>query len=153
MSAAVSRRSAYAGYEDRVRRSFEQQVFMATLDATLSYVREGEVAVAVVPASRLTQQHGYVHAGVVTTIADTACGYAAYTLMPPGHEVLSVEFKINLLAPAVGHSLEACARVIRAGRLLSTCQADVFAMTDEGSAQVATMLATILGRPMRRRTE
>lgn len=138
---------AVAGFEDRVRESFGRQQFMRMLGARLELIQPGEVVVVVPAASRLTQQHGYVHAGVVTSIADTACGYAAYSIMPPDHEVLSVEFKVNLLAPAAGELMEARARVIRFGRTLSVCHADVYAVRADSRAHVATMLATIIGRP------
>jgi len=112
-------------------------------------VAAGKVVIALPAVPSLTQQHGYVHAGAITTIADTACGYAAYSLMPPGYEVLSVEFKTNLLAPASGERLEARARVVKAGRTLSVCQADVSAVAGESETHVATMTATIIGRPSR----
>lgn len=126
---------------------------MTTLGAQLESVSAGEVVVVVPSAAHLTQQHGYVHAGVVTSIADSACGYAAYSLMPPGHEVLTVEFKLNLLAPAGGERLEARARVLRSGRTLTVCQADVYAVQAESGTHVATMLATVIGRSGRDSTE
>jgi uncharacterized protein (TIGR00369 family) len=140
-------RRVTAGYEDRVQSSFDRQQFMATLGARMVVIAPGEVTIAVAAAAKLTQQHGYVHAGVIASIADSACGYAAYTLMPADHEVLSVEFKLNLLAPAVGDGLEARAQVIRGGRTLSVCRADVLALNDGATVHVATMLATMIGRP------
>ena len=93
----------------------------------------------------LAQQDGYVHAGVVTTIADSACGYAAYSLMPAGSEVLSVEFKVNLLRPAKGVTFLAHAEVIKAGRTLTVAQADVFGIADNDERTlVATMLGTMI---------
>jgi uncharacterized protein (TIGR00369 family) len=93
----------------------------------------------------LTQQLGYLHGGIVTTIADSAAGYAAYSLMPAGAEVLSIEFKINLLRPAQGRSFLARAEVIKPGRTLTVARADVFGIADSGDrALVATMLATII---------
>lgn len=139
-------------FEERVRSSFAAQAFMTTLGARLTSVTPGEVSIELTPESRLTQQHGFVHAGVVTSIADSACGYAAFTLMPADHEVLSVEFKVNLLRPAVGDAFHAHARVIRAGRTLSVCQANVVALASGNRREVATMLATILGRPSRSRS-
>jgi uncharacterized protein (TIGR00369 family) len=92
----------------------------------------------------LTQQHGFIHAGVVATLADTACGYAAFTLMAPDAAVLTVEYKINLLSPAVGESLIACGRVTKLGRTLTVCSADVFALKDGEKKMVATMIATMM---------
>jgi uncharacterized protein (TIGR00369 family) len=131
-------------FERRVRENFARQSFMHTLGATLRSVAPGEVAIELVPRAELTQQHGYVHAGVVTSIVDNACGYAALSLMPAGSEVLAVEFKVNLLAPAVGSLLVARARVVRSGRTLTVCQGDVFAHTADGERHVAMMQATII---------
>lgn len=99
----------------------------------------------------LTQQHGFAHAGAVTAIADTACGYAALTLMPPDAAVLTVEFKVNLLAPAAGQAFIARARVLRSGRTITVAAADVFALAHEGDSGkiVATMLATLMRVPAR----
>ena len=105
-----------ADFEARVRASFARQRVMETFGARLVSVAPGEVEIGLAFSEGLTQQHGYLHAGVVTAATDTACGYAAMTLAPPGGEVLSVEFKINLLSPAAGESLAARARVGREGR-------------------------------------
>lgn len=119
---------------------------MDTLDAELAVVLPGEVAIHIPFSSRLTQQDGFLHAGVVTALADTACGYAALTLMPQGSEVLSVEFKVNLLSPAVGEGFIAHGEVIRPGRTLTVCRADVFAVKDGEEKLVMTMLATMITR-------
>jgi uncharacterized protein (TIGR00369 family) len=132
------------GFERRVRENFARQTFMSTLGAELRGVRPGEVVIEMAPREALTQQHGYVHAGAVTSIVDSACGYAAYTLMPAGSEVVSVEFKVNLLAPARGELLIAEGRVLRAGRTLTVCQGDVFAQTGGERRHVATMVATMM---------
>jgi uncharacterized protein (TIGR00369 family) len=130
---------------ERVRASFERQRFMQTLGARLETVAAGEVEIRVTMDGRLTQQHGYLHAGVLAAVADSACGYAALTLMPENCEVVSVEFKINLLAPAVGRELIARARVVRAGRTVTVCSADVSMDRDDGtSRQVALMQATMM---------
>src|SRR6188472_1655987 len=100
-------------FERRVRESFVRQKFMATLGATLDVVRAGEIHIAFSHREELTQQHGYLHAGVLASVADSACGYAALSLMEPGAGVLSVEFKINMLAPAVGTRFVAIGRVVR----------------------------------------
>jgi uncharacterized protein (TIGR00369 family) len=115
-------------FEARVRRSFARQKFMATCGARMVSVRPGEVVLEVDFREDLTQQHGFLHAGVVSAVADSACGYAALTLMPKGHAVLSVEFKSNLLAPARGERFRATARVVRAGRTLTVCTAEVVAV-------------------------
>jgi uncharacterized protein (TIGR00369 family) len=129
-----------------VRESFARQPFMSLLGARMTAVRPGEVEVEVACRDDLTQQNGFVHAGVVTSIADVACGYAAHTLMPPDSDVLSVEFKLNLMAPAIGDRLVARARVVKAGRTLSVCAADVFAHAGGTERVVATMLATMIRR-------
>lgn len=104
-------------FEARVRDSFAQQRMMRTLGADLVAVRPGEVEIALPYRGALTQQHGYLHAAAVTAIADSACGYAALSLMAPGRDVLSVEFKVNLVAPAAGERFVAVGRVLRpAGR-------------------------------------
>lgn len=129
-------------YETVVRESFARQGFLTLIGAVLSRVGPGEVDLELPFRADLAQQTGMLHAGVVTAIGDTACGYAALTLMPAGSEVWSVEFKINLLAPATPGRYVARGRVIRAGRTISVCSADV---TSEDRV-VATMLGTFIGR-------
>jgi uncharacterized protein (TIGR00369 family) len=133
-------------FEQRVRSSFAQQSAMTLLGASLTLVEPGTVEITLPFRSDLTQQHGYVHAGVLTAIADTACGYAAYTLMPAGTEVLSVEFKMNLLRPAAGERFVARATVLKPGRTLTVTRADVLAFGTAGSTLVAAMQATIISR-------
>lgn len=133
-----------ARFEERVRESFARQGLMRTINARLTRVAPGEVSIELPFHQDFTQQHGYMHAGIVTSIADTACGYAALSLMPEDADVLSVEYKINLLAPARGEQLVARASVQRAGRTLSVCSADVFAVTNGEEKIVATMLATLM---------
>lgn len=130
--------------ETRVRASFGRQAFMTTLGAELTRVAPGEVDIRLPFRSDLTQQHGFLHAGVVSSIADSACGYAAFSLMPDEAGVLSVEYKINLLAPARGDALVARGRVVRAGRTVTVCQAEVSAVTGEDERQVALMTATMM---------
>ena len=132
------------GFESRVRASFERQGLMATLGATLEKVEPGAIEIHLPIHAGITQQHGFVHAGAVASIADSACGYAAFSLMPEGSGVLAVEFKINLMAPASGDLLIARGRVLRAGRTLSVCQADVMAVTAGTERQVALLTATIM---------
>lgn len=131
---------------ERVRANFAGQAFMTTIGARLRSVEAGRVVIEIVPSPALAQQHGYVHAGVVATIADSACGYAALSLMPPESDVLSVEFKLNLLNPAVGEMLTATGTVLRAGGRLSVCQAEVHAVTGSERILVAQMLATMIRR-------
>lgn len=136
-------------YESRVRESFARQMVMHTLGANLTLVEPGVIEIELPYRRDLTQQHGFIHAGVVASILDSACGYAAYSLMPAGAAVLSIEFKVNLLAPAKGDVVRAHAEVKRAGRNVTVCVADAYAVTNGQSKVVATMLATmmtILGR-------
>ena len=128
--------------ETSVRESFDRQQLMKTIGAELVRVAPGEVDIALVWREDLTQQTGVLHAGVLASLADSACGYAALTLMPEGSDVVSIEFKLNLLAPARGPELIAKGRVIRAGRTITTAAADVFA----GELIVATMLGTMMRR-------
>jgi uncharacterized protein (TIGR00369 family) len=133
----------------RIRASFGRQQMMQTIGATLETVAPGRVDIALPFRAELTQQHGYLHAGVVATIADSACGYAAYTLMPADGSVLTVEYKINLLAPALGDRFVARATVLRPGRTLTVAQADVFACSGDSEVRTATMLATLIALPSR----
>lgn len=134
--------------EAEVRESFDRQGFNVNLGATLRYVAPGEVHVGVNYAPHLTQQNGFLHAGVVASIADNACGYAAMSAAPAGHNPLAVEFKVNLLAPARGERFEARARVLRRGRTLSVIRADVFAIDGGKEEMIATMLETAILRPV-----
>lgn len=132
------------GFEARVRASFDRQRFPATLGAKLTRVAPGEVELRLPFREDLTQQHGFVHAGALTTVVDTACGYAALTLMPPEAAVLTVEFKVNLVAPAKGEAFVARARVLKAGRTLTVVTGDVLALERGAERLVATMLATMM---------
>ena len=132
-------------FEANVRDSFSQQTAMTTIGAQLITVEPGVVEIMIPYRADLTQQHGYLHGGIITTIADTACGYAAYTLMPENSEVLSVEFKVNLLRPAKGKNFVATAEVIKPGRTLTVARADVVSVDEaEKRALIATMQATII---------
>jgi uncharacterized protein (TIGR00369 family) len=130
--------------ESRVRDSFARQTVMATLGATLARVASGEIEIEMPYRADLAQQHGFVHAGVLATLLDSACGYAAFTRMPAGTAVLSIEFKINLLAPALGERFVARAEVLRAGRTISVCRADAYAIADGAEKRVATMVGTMM---------
>jgi len=141
-------------YETRIRDSFARQGIMKHLAARLVELAPGHVTIQVPFRPELTQQHNFFHAGVSGTIADSACGYAAYTLMPADSSVLTVEYKMNLLAPADGEELIARARVLRSGKTLKICAADVFVRKNASEVHCATMLATIMclpGKPDRPR--
>lgn len=131
-------------YEQRVRASFARQRVMATIGATLSQIAPGEVDITLPFRDDLTQQHGFLHAGIVTTIVDSACGYASLSLMPPGVGVLTVEYKVNLLAPASGSYLVARGHVTKPGRTITVCAGDVYAYEGDQERLVATMLATMM---------
>jgi uncharacterized protein (TIGR00369 family) len=132
-------------FAEEVAHSFARQPIMNLLGARLSLVEAGVVEITLPYRADLAQQHGYLHAGVITTIADSACGYAAYSLMPAGSEVLSVEFKVNLLRPAQGETFVARAEVIKAGKTLTVVRADVFAMVGDSERElVATMQGTMI---------
>jgi uncharacterized protein (TIGR00369 family) len=131
-------------YASRVRASFGAQQVMDTIGATLDDVRPGEVWISVPHRGTITQQHGFVHAGIVATILDSACGYAAYSLMPADAGVLTVEYKINLMAPARGEHIVAHGRVVRAGRNLTVCRGEALAVEGDSETAVAVMQATMM---------
>jgi len=118
---------------------------MGLIGAVLSRVEPGVIEITLPYRADLAQQHGYLHAGIVTTIADSACGYAAYSLMPPNSEVLSVEFKVNLLRPAKGERFLAVAEVVKAGKTLTVVRADVFGVHDKDHEEQRELVATMLG--------
>ena len=129
---------------DRVRRSFAKQRVMATIGARLESVEPGAVSIAMPPNESLNQQHGYLHAGIIATIADSACGYAALSLMPDDAAVLSIEFKTNMLAPADGERFIARGKVIKPGRTIMVCDATVHAVKNGAEKLVATMTGTMM---------
>jgi uncharacterized protein (TIGR00369 family) len=131
-------------YEARIRSSFEKQGVMKTIGAALTKIAPGEVVIEFSYDTSLTQQHGYVHAGVVTTVVDSACGYAAYTLMAPDSEVLTIEYKVNFMYPARGDRFKGIGRVLRSGRTVTVCSGDVVAVENGKEKVVATMLATMI---------
>jgi len=136
-------------HEERIRQSFSRQAFMSTLGAELTAVVQGAVEIRLPFSPSLTQQNGYMHAGAITAVLDSACGYAALTVAADDKDVLTAEFKVNLLAPASGQVFAARAQVKKAGRTLTVCTADAFAISDDGEKLVATMLATIMAVPIR----
>lgn len=128
----------------RVRESFARQGLMRHLGAELNLVQPGEVRIRVPFREELTQQHGFFHAGATSAIADTAGGYAGFTLFPENSSVLTVEFKINLLAPAQGDYLEAVGKVVRSGRTLTVCQLEVYGVSDGERTLVALGQQTLI---------
>lgn len=130
-----------------VRASFEQQGLMKTLGATLDRVEPGAVDLSMAYRDSLTQQHGFLHAAATTALADSASGYAALSLMPAGSEVLTIEFKVNLLRPAAGTRFVAEGRVVKPGKMITVSRADVFAYTDNTPVLIATLLATMITQP------
>jgi uncharacterized protein (TIGR00369 family) len=141
---AASFTPADPGFEARVRASFERQGAMALLGAELVRVEPGRVDVALAFRPELAQQHGFFHAGFVSTIMDTAGGYAGFTLFPPEAAVLTVEFKVNLIAAADGERVAAEGRVIRSGRTLTVCQMDAFVEKAGRRTHCATGVQTLM---------
>jgi uncharacterized protein (TIGR00369 family) len=134
-------------FAKRVQSSFAKQQIMRLLGATLTTVEPGRVKILLPFRVDLTQQHGFLHAGVLSTVVDSACGYAALSLMPAQSGVLSIEYKVNFLAPARSKRFLARGRVLRAGRTIIVCAGDVVAVSDKDEGEevtVATMLATML---------
>jgi uncharacterized protein (TIGR00369 family) len=131
-------------FESRIRDSFARQGFLNTLGAEISSIRPGEVEISAPFDSRFTQQDGYLHAGAAAALVDTACGYAAYTLMPAASRVLTVEFKINFLSVARGERYLARARVIKAGKTLTVCAGELFAFQGDERQRVAAMQTTMI---------
>jgi len=132
----------------RGRASIERQGMMATLGAELITIERGRVEIALRYDERFTQQHGFLHAGAVASVLDSACGYAAYSVMPPDASVLTVTYTVNLLAPAAGQRFTMTGQVLRAGRTLVVCRGEAFADGAERpfAAMQATMTA-LYGRP------
>jgi uncharacterized protein (TIGR00369 family) len=138
-------------YAEKVRTSFAKQGFMQTLKAELVSIDPGRVEVAVENWPGLQQQHGYLHAGVTTTLLDNACGYAAISLEPRGWEVLTIELKVNLLNPGRGERLIARAHVLKDGRQVTVVQGDAYGIQADGSeVHVATMLASMMALDLSR---
>ena len=138
------------GYEGRVRDSFARQSIMELIGAELTRVAPGLVEIELPYRADLCQQHGFFHAGVTSTIADSAGGYAAYSLFPADASVLTTEYKINLLAPAAGERLRAVGRVVKPGRMLTICDVEVFALKDGAEKLCAKLLQTLMtmhGKP------
>jgi uncharacterized protein (TIGR00369 family) len=133
-----------ASADRRIRTSFAKQGLMRTLGATLGKVTSGRVEIVLVPKPEISQQHGFVHAGAVSAIADSAAGYAALSMMPMDRGVLTTEFKINLLAPATGERIMARGKVIKAGRTLTLAQTEVFSENEGKEQLIALLTATLM---------
>jgi len=131
-------------FDERVRASFARQRVMRTLGIEIARLEPGAIELVMPFHAGYTQQDGFVHAGIITTALDSACGYAAFSLMPAHASVLTVEFKTNLLAPATGSRFVARAHVLKPGRTLTVCDARAYAVSDAGDRLVATMTATIM---------
>lgn len=128
----------------RVHASFDRQGLMSHLGARMTHIAPGRVHIVLPSRPEVTQQHGYFHAGATSAIADSAGGYAAYTLFPDHADVLTVEYKINLLAPAVGDNIEAIGTVLKSGRTLTVCRLEVFGIQDDRRNLVATGQQTLI---------
>jgi len=137
----------FAGYIERIRNGFAAQPFMGLIGARLSHISPGAVDLEITAMSELKQQHGFFHGGVITSLADSAAGFAALSLFEEDDGVLTAELKINFLAPADGEKLIARGRVIKPGRTLTVCRGDVFSVEGENEKLVASALLTMACRP------
>ena len=135
-----------SAYEQRTRESFARQNAMATLGAALETVAPGRVTITMAHRDSLTQQHGFIHAGMLAAALDSACGYAAFSLMPADAAVLTIEFKINLLAPARGPRFRFEGMVVKPGRTISVVDGRALQLEADGSGEklIATMSATVM---------
>jgi uncharacterized protein (TIGR00369 family) len=131
-------------FQTRIRASFDRQGLMGTLGASILRIAPGAVDIALSPSPAVSQQHGFVHAGAVSAIADSAAGYAALSLMPQSAGVLTTEFKINLVAPAAGERIIAKGRIVKSGRTLTLAQTEVFSEAAGREKLVALLTATLM---------
>ena len=138
-----------ANYESRVRFSFGQQGLMKTIHAEMRKVEPGQVQIELPFSEAVSQQHGYLHAGVVATVIDAACGYAALSLMPAENEVIAVEYKVNFLSPGKGSNLKAIGRVMKSGRTLTICSGEAWMQDKDEEKLVAVMQATMMSVPIK----
>ena len=135
---------ADSGYKERVIESFSRQEMMKTINTSIIAIRPGEIELEFPYQSNLTQQHGFIHAGIVSTVLDTACGYAAFSLMPENSAVLTIEFKINFLSPAKGERFQAVAKVVKPGKNITVTNGELFSYSEGNRKLVATMAGTIM---------
>lgn len=138
------REEASPEVRERVQASFDRQGLMSHLGARLAHIGSGRVHIVLPSRPEVTQQHGYFHAGATSAVADSAGGYAAFTLFPENTDVLTVEYKINLLAPATGDHIEAIGTVLKSGRTLTVCQLEVFGVQDGRRKLVANGQQTLI---------
>ncbi len=131
-------------YKERVQLSFDRQQVMSTLGASIIAIEAGKVSIRMPYSQTLTQQHGFIHAGIISTVLDSACGYAAFSLMPENAAVLTIEYKINLLSPAKGDWFEAIGIVKKPGRNVTVADGEVYAHSGEGKKLVASMVGTLM---------
>ena len=131
-------------FESRIRSSFALQQLMTSIGARIIKVVPGEVQIELPYNSAWTQQNGFIHAGIITSVVDSACGYAAYTLMPANSGVLTVEYKVNFLSPAKGEKFVGVGKVIKPGRTLTVCSGEVVAIEKGEEKLIATMQATMM---------
>ena len=131
-------------YQEKVKKSFADQAVMKTIGASIEAIGAGEIEIEFPYQTSLTQQNGFIHAGIVSTVLDSACGYAAFSLMPEDASVLTIEFKINLLSPAKGDRFRGYGKVKKAGRTISVAEAELYAFSDQGRKLVATMVGTLM---------
>ncbi|MCU0494079.1 MAG: PaaI family thioesterase [Chloroflexaceae bacterium] len=131
-------------FAERVHESFNRQTIMHTIGASLTLVEPGVIEITLPFRADLCQQHGFLHAGVITTVVDSACGYAAFTLMPTDAAVMSVEFKVNLLSPATGEQFLARGTVLKPGRTITVTNGELWAQQGDSRKLVATMTATMI---------
>jgi uncharacterized protein (TIGR00369 family) len=131
-------------FDTRVRQSFSRQEVMRTLAIEIAMLEPGEITLTMPYAAAYTQQHGFIHAGILATALDSACGYAAFSLMPDDAAILTVEFKLNLLAPARGDEFVFRGNVVKPGRTLTVCEARAFAMGAGKEKLIASMSATLM---------
>jgi uncharacterized protein (TIGR00369 family) len=143
-TSVIARRSSNPDYKSRVRSSFKKQGVMRTIGASLVAIEPGKVEIEFPFSRSLTQQHDYIHAGVIATVADSACGYAAFTLMPADSEVLTIEYKVNFMAPAEGERFRVIGKVLKSGRKITVCAGDAIAIDHGKEKIVATILATMM---------
>jgi len=134
-------------YAERIQDSFKKQGLMKTINARLVKVEPGEVHIEFPFSEAITQQHGFVHAGILATVLDNACGYAAGTLMSPEMEVLTVEYKINFLSPAKGEEFIALGRVVKPGRTITVCSGEVMVKEKTGYKQLVVMQSSMMAVP------
>lgn len=131
-------------YRQKVTESFNRQDIMHTINAAIDAISPGHVEISFPYHQSLTQQHDFIHGGIVSTVLDSACGYAAFSLMPADAGVLTIEFKVNLLSPAKGHRFKAIGRVKKPGKTITVSEGEMYAFTGDSEKLIATMVATLM---------